>query len=143
MKTVAAVSILGLVVLFVAVGIGMTEVRANTRPDQVVERFYSSWSTALTDGTGGPIEQELHRKSTYVTDTFGTTVERAHEKGEDAVLCGTTDLSSFGVEQVAVKEDQTSATVTFLTGQAVGRAILVPDEKGWWRIDEVDCTPIE
>lgn len=141
-KTIIAGAIVVAVLIVVAVGIGMADVRANTRPDQVVERFYGSWRAALTDGSNGPIAQGLHKKSTYVTETFGNEVARAHEKGQDAVLCGTTDFDNFGIEQSVIREDGSSATVMFLTKQAVGHVILVPDEKGWWRIDEVDCSPI-
>ncbi len=138
-KTIIAGTLLALLLAAVFVGLGIADVRAETRPDQVVERFYGSWIAARAAGESGPFDKRLHEKSTYVTTSFGQEIARAKENGEDGVLCGTDDLSSFAVEQMLEREDGKSASVIFTVRGAVGRVVLVPDHRSWWRIDEVDC----
>lgn len=134
----AALVAIGILV-FATVGVGLLDTRARTEPHEAVTRFYTDWIKALRDGPNAPYERELHEKSTYVTEGFARTVARAHEAGEDAVLCTGTVPGSFSVTEAQVRDGAVSTSVQFTADTIVGRAILVQDERGWWRIDEVDC----
>jgi hypothetical protein len=130
------------VILGSVVGIGMFNARAQTKPQEVVERFYGSWVDALTSATG-PLEQGLHRKSTYVTEGFGREVERANERGRDSVLCTGTRPNDFSVSNVRISGEGARASADFRADSVTGHVILEKDTLGWWRISEVDCPPAE
>jgi len=122
--------IIGLAVIF---WLALLNARASTAPEDVVERFYGHW-IASSD----PVGEELHQKSTYVTDGFARDVARAAERGDDAVLCGT-PTKSYTIEPAAINDEATRASVELHTDTASIHVVLTRDKEGWWRIDETDC----
>ena len=137
------ITIIAIIVVLLAVLLtwAMVNTRANTTPRVVVERFYGGWIDAFKDPIG-PYEQGLHRKSTYVTESYGKWVERQNERGRDAVLCIGTEPVNFVIEEEHINNSGKQASVDFVADGIKGRAVLVQDERGWWRIDEVDCPSI-
>lgn len=133
-----AVAVLLLIVATIA--IGLLDRRAQTTPQQAVDRFYTSWIASLNEGGKSPLERGLHRKSTYLTEGFVHDIERMHEEGKDAVLCSGTIPQRFSTGDVRIAENDQSASIRFSTDTAEGYVILIRDEQGWWRIDEVDCS---
>jgi hypothetical protein len=125
-------------VLLLAVGIGIVNARAHTPPDVVVERFYGDWIDALR-GPTGPLERQLHVRSTYVSEEFGRAVERANERGRDGVLCVGGEPKTFEVVRSVIADDGRTAGVEFRVDGTEGRVILERDGRSWWRISEVDC----
>ncbi len=119
--------------LLVIFWFALKNTRANTEPIEVVQRFYSHWILAED-----PIGDELHLRSTYVTDGFGRQTSRAAEKGVDTVLCGTpTQTFSLGTSRTV--NDDSMATVEVHTDTTTVHVVLIRDDAGWWRIDEIDC----
>jgi undecaprenyl pyrophosphate phosphatase UppP len=117
--------------------------RANLSPDAVAGNFYQSWLTALEKAPPSPIERNLHTKSTYVTSLFGVSVSSAAAKGMDQVLCLGTTPGSFSLSPATITTAGDRAVARFSADSASGRVLLITDERGWWRIDEVDCdTPM-
>lgn len=146
MKKISGTYVIGFVafVVLVAAGaaaVGMMNVRADTRPHEAVERFYTTWIEAqnAAGNMEAPYEEGLHEKSTYVTSRFASTMESLREEKYDPVTCGYLPPQTFEVDQVQEQKNSTGATVLFYTDSSIGRVLMVPDEKGWWRIDEVDC----
>ena len=130
-------SICVLAVLFLLYA--MYHVRENTRPDDVVSRFYTSWIDAARAEGPTPFEQKLHKKSTYVSSAFGVDVDQAQKKGRDGVLCSVDAVpESFDIEAVTMNTEETRATVFVRLDKKILRVIL-SREDGWWRIDEVEC----
>lgn len=135
-------AVIALLILAVAaIGIGLYDLRAKTSPNEAVTRFYSSWIDALREGPNVPIERNLHAQSTYVTESFTRTVTRNVEQGRAPVICQSTAPASFTTDPAVIAEDGQRAAVTFRADTLTGRAVLVRDDRGWWRIDEVDCPP--
>jgi hypothetical protein len=132
--------VLGIVIVLVAaLAYTLVRTRANTTPTDVVTRFYGSWIEALRTGPATPIEQGLQTKSTYVTEGFGRSVERAARAGRDGVLCRSTAPTAFTVVGATESSDGQHAGVDFTADEVSGHVVLVRDTSGWWRIDEVDC----
>jgi len=132
--------IVGLLVLLGIIAALLYRERINTRPDVAVSRFYTTWIHAAETSSSTPLEQRLHTKSTYVTETFGRDIERAASRGEDAVLCGVQPgAAGLEIEDMRVFDEDKRARVTARLGSEVLYIFLVQDEKKMWRIDEVDC----
>lgn len=130
-RIVVGVTLLAFVVLIF--GYALTSTRANSTPEQVTQRFYDAWIESAD-----PVAQGLHRKSTYVTKDFGIMVDRAANRDEDAVLCGT-PTSMLVLDEPRVHADDTQASIRVSSDTAEFYVILIRDERGWWRLDEVDC----
>lgn len=146
MKKISGTYVIGIVAVTVlvaagAVAFGMMNVRADTRPHEAVERFYTAWiaSQNLAGNTGAPYQDGLHENSTYVTSRFGSTMESLRDEKFDPVTCGYLPPQSFEIDQVQEQKNASGVTVVFYTNDSIGRVMMTRDEKGWWRIDEVDC----
>ncbi len=123
------------------VGIGMLNARAQTPPRTVVERFYGNWIDVLKTGAN-PVDRDIHTESVYVTEGFSREVTRAHEQGRDGVVCLDHAPATFTVKEAKINANQDRAGVDFVADEVRGHVVLVTDEKGWWRISEVDCPKI-
>lgn len=130
-RIVVGVTLLAFVVLIF--GYALTSTRANSTPEQVTQRFYESWIKSPD-----PVAKGLHRKSTYVTKDFGTMVDRAVSRGEDAVLCGT-ETTMLILDEPRIHSNDQQASIRASSDTAEFFVILVRDDRGWWRLDEVDC----
>jgi hypothetical protein len=113
--------------------------RANLGPDAVADNFYRSWILALEKAPPGPIERNLHTKSTYVTALFGASTGSAAQKGIDQVLCLGTLPKTFTLSPANITTAGDRAVARFTADAASGRILMITDKRGWWRIDEVDC----
>jgi hypothetical protein len=123
------------------VGIGMLNTRAQTPPRTVVERFYGNWIDVVRAGDN-PVEQGIHTKSVYVTEDFGRAVARTHEQGRDGVMCIDHAPTTFTVQEAKINSAKNRAGVDFVADGVEGHVVLITDEKGWWRISEVDCPKV-
>lgn len=131
-----------IVVLLAFIGLAafiITKNRASLDPQEVTQRFYEEWVDTTRNAPPTGYDRELHRRSTYVTDQFSRSVDVAYERGLDPVLCLGSAPTQFELRPAAINSEGTGAAVRFNADNARGRAILITDEKGWWRIDEVDC----
>ena len=111
-------------------------------PSEVVSLFYNEWSERASVDIEKPYNERLHERSTYVTPTFGKVVADKHEDGDaitDPVLCLATPPEALAVETISEKEDYAAVAVIEENGGRFARAVLTKDERGWWRIDEIDC----
>lgn len=113
--------------------------RSALTPDEVVANFYDQWIDAARVSAATPLARTLHERSTYVTDAFGNSINQITARGTDGVLCLGKAPESFVLAPGRISEDGVRAAVRFTADGAEGRAVLIKDEKGWWRIDEVDC----
>ena len=130
-RIVVGVTLLAFVVLIF--GYALTSTRANSTPEQVTQRFYEAWIKSPD-----PVGKGLHRRSTYVTKDFGTMVDRAVSRGQDAVLCGT-PTATLVLDEPRIHPDDMQASIRVSSDTAEFFVILVRDQRGWWRLDEVDC----
>jgi hypothetical protein len=143
--------VLVLVVLVGAVSWGIMNKRANLTPEEVTRNFLRGWAQTASNSGGSPLDEGLHRKSTYVTDSFARSVEQnaARHDGEvfDPVFCNAapTQDVSVGIARISESPERTRASITAEahTDGSPSQAldiVLVKDDDGWWRIDEIDCT---
>ncbi|NBD73819.1 hypothetical protein GVX82_02145 [Patescibacteria group bacterium] len=116
--------------------------RLTTSAEEAVKRFYDRW-LAVNVEPGAALAQALHARSTYTTDTFGSSVDRSAlmtPEGEvqfDPVLCGREVHGTPGFNQVYEEDGRARFILTNLAADGPVNVYLVK-ERGW-RIDEVDC----
>lgn len=131
--------LLGFVAFSILATVIITYNRAALSPDEVVANFYDQWIDAARVSAATPLARTLHERSTYVTEAFGASINQISARGTDGVLCLGKAPESFTLAPGRISEDGVRAAVRFTADGARGRAILIKDDKGWWRIDEVDC----
>ena len=109
-------------------------------PDAVALLFFNEWSEQALTSPTKPIDNNLHERSTYVTESFGRTAGGIAEKGRAPVLCEATPPN--GVDTEVVTEDETTAAVVVReeSGNQLARAYLTRDDLGLCSIDEIDCS---
>lgn len=114
--------------------------RSTLTPDGVVMLFYNEWSEQAGVQADKPLANKLHERSTYVTPALAQAVNNEYAKtAQDPILCAATPPESISVELLSEKENYASVAVFDTDGPRFARAVLTRDDKGWWRIDEVDC----
>ena len=138
-KLYAGIGLMAVIGLAILAAVVITYNRAAASPDDVASRFYGNWVQAARNAPPTPIEKNLHTKSIYVTESFGITVSNAAERGYDPVLCLGTAPQNFAIEPAHVSNEGDRAAARFTADGAEGRIVMITDDRGWWRIDELDC----
>ncbi len=130
----------GVLVLLIITGLlfAMYRARSNTPPDKVVSRFFNTWIEEMKEGSKTPFDKQLYKKSTYVTNAFGTTVGSLWKDGINVVTCTNTVPEKFEIDAVNMNNEKTRATVFVRLDSRVLR-VLMARVNGWWKIDEVEC----
>ena len=112
--------------------------RSKLSPVDVTTLFYKEWIRVAEHTDGTPLEKDLHARSTYVTQDFAVVADKA-DATWDPVVCSTEKASDVYIEPMKVDETRANVDVFIDGASEAVRVILIKDDRGWWRIDEIDC----
>ncbi len=145
-------TLITIVVALVVVGVSgaiILKNRTSLTPTDVTDNFFQEWIAIANRTKASPINQQLHKKSTYVTPAFAHVVARqaSTTTALDPVVCSESMPVSVTVVSSTIQKIEheerahTVVDATYATGIKRIDVVLI-NENGFWRIDEIDCPAV-